>query len=543
MSRHRSFALAMALCTSSVLLLSLGTPAVAAPVIKVSLTVQGITALSSAEEGLCGSPDWYVKVSLAGRSWNNEDSDEQDDFEGNPDIAPDWEFSVPDLDVASLTTPGRVPFRVEAWDEDGGLCLGDEHYDTSPTADRAVEGYIDLGNCTVHDPRQGANAYLGDCGNAVVQAGTDEDRARLTIMLQATPPASAPGLRVRCTHTPVWPQPGQAVTITATALDGVLAPTVLADSLEIWLNPDPDVNSSRAPTASVSGAGSVTHVFTPSAGSGGFAYGCRLREGADEIFSSWHRTTVGDPFPNFTFPKPAVPVLYTGPRSSRIDIAFVVDRDSYSGALDPQFQTDLASVIATSYYGLNEFLAEQDKFNFWLLTDNTGRADDANDGDCDHDLPALWDDVYSFADAGAILHRKNQRDCALRGDRIFSGVVDPNVRSDALQVITHETGHQPFGLADEYCCDGGYFQQDEVPNVYEENTGSDGCAADAGALGRAPSACREWERPTDWWPDPDFWTSEPGEHDRRCRQRRPDERQRTCPGSRPAPDRLHPERL
>ena len=28
----------------------------------------------------------------------------------------------------------------------------------------------------------------------------------------------------------------------------------------------------------------------------------------------------------------------------------------------------------------------------------------------------------------------------------------------SLGTVLHETGHSPFGLADEYCCDGGYFE-------------------------------------------------------------------------------------
>lgn len=508
-SRHTAVVAVLVMAFSALVLV--GSPAAAAPNIRVAITLLHIKALASAEEGACGDPDWYAKVWIGDSFFNNEDTDEQDALEGKPEIDIEWEFFVPDLDVATLDTPGRVPFRIEVHDEDGGLCFGDEHYDSSPSPNKEISGYIDLGNCTLHGPRADDFGYFGDCESVITQAGTDDDRAEVKFKVQVTPPASAPGLNIRCVHSRIWPQPGQPVTITATALDGALSPTILADNLEIWVNPNPDINSSRAPTAQAGGVGTLSHTFIPSDSFKGFTYGCRLTDNGVTIFSSWHRVTVGDPSPGFTFPKPAVPILYTGPRGSRIDVVFIVDRDTYNGALDNQFQTDVGSVITTSYYGFAPFLAAQDRFNFWLLPDNPGRADDANDGDCDHDLPVLWDDAYAFADTGAILHRKNQRDCALRGDRIFSGVVDPNVRSDALQVITHETGHQPFGLADEYCCDGGYFQQDEAPNVYAESDGDDGCEADAPSLGRAPAACREWVEPVSGWADPDWYTSEPAD--------------------------------
>jgi hypothetical protein len=469
----------------------------AEPNVTARITIQRIRALASAEEGLCGTVDWYVKVWINGHEYNNEDSPSQDALEGHSDISPDWEFSLSNIDVASLDQSSgvaKIPIRIEAYDEDDLFCFGDDQYDISPTASKAIEGWVAVAPCNVF----AEGDIMMNCGSSVIRAGTDSDRAELTFKAEVDAPASAPGLRIKCMHTPVWPQPGQPVTINATALDGALAPTVIADRLEIWVG--------SGPVKTVSGAGSTAYTFTPPAGAKDFSYGCRLTRGGTTIFSGWHRVTVGDPSPNASFPKPAIPILYTGPRSSRIDIVFIADRDTYANGGDPNFLADVAQVINTSYYGLNEFLAAQDKFNFWLLPDNLGRADDAADGSCDHDLPVLWDDVYAFADAGAILHRKNQRDCALRGDRIFSGVVNTAVRSDAFQVITHETGHQPFGLADEYCCDGGYFQQDVAPNVYEE---LDGCAADAPALGRTGSACREWERPTDWWPDPDWSTSEP----------------------------------
>ena len=98
---------------------------------------------------------------------------------------------------------------------------------------------------------------------------------------------------------------------------------------------------------------------------------------------------------------------------------------------------------------------------------------------CDSVMPAGWypdffsispsRGFYLFADAGAIVHRDASiRDCAPGGDRFFTG--DATHMDGGLlgRVFLHETGHRPFGLADEYCCDGGYFQADPFPNVYEE---------------------------------------------------------------------------
>ena len=48
------------------------------------------------------------------------------------------------------------------------------------------------------------------------------------------------------------------------------------------------------------------------------------------------------------------------------------------------------------------------------------------------------------------MHKDDFRDCAPGGQRLFSS--EPT----SIGTVLHETGHRPFGLADEYCCDGGY---------------------------------------------------------------------------------------
>jgi hypothetical protein len=484
------------------LLVAVATPAHAQPHVILAVTIERIRLLGG-DDG-CGEPDWYAKVFINGREFNNLDTAEQDAEEGNADISPPggWEFSD-SVDIATLAQPGQVPLTIEVWEEDGGLCFEDDQFDISPGDGRGLSGSVQVAPCGASFP--GPPARSIECGVSSVFAGTATDRAEVTFRVEVQEPASAPGVRIRCLHTPVLPQRGQPVTITATALDGAVAPMV-ADDLEIWVQADAAAPATRSKVTDISGVTSTTYVFTPDPEVEDFAYGCRLTKGGSTVFSSWHRTPTQDPgLLN-------IPILYTGPRSSRIDIVFIADRDTYPRGDDdfnPAFLADVAQVLNISYYGFDPFLAAQDRFNFWISYPSA-RADDANDGDCDHDLPSRWDDTFAFADAGAILHRKAQRDCALRGDRIFSGTLNTGYRSDAFQVVTHETGHQPFGLADEYCCDGGYFQQDTAPNVYTE---PEDCRDDAPALERTGDACREWEKDVTGWFDSDWSSSEPASGD------------------------------
>lgn len=494
--RRRFMTMLTAFAVVSGVFVVVSPPASAVPLVNAKVTVNRIKALASDEEGACGRPDWYVKVSINGVAFNNEDTDDQDDREGIPDISPDWEFSVPNLDVATLPVrdgAAFVPVVVEAWDEDGGLCFGDEQYDVSPTGATAFLADVRVAPCDVSVEGEAPIA----CGTPIVRSGTGDDRAELTVTVAVDPPPSAPGLRIRCTHTPAWPQPGETVTVTAIALDGALNPTVVPNQIEIWFSP--------TDRQTRSGTGSFTRTLTAAAPS--FTYGCRLTVAATTIFSGWRRTTVGDPTPNFTFPKPAVPIGYSGGQGSRIDVVFIADRDTYTGpgpvGLNPMFQADVALAINTGIYGFDPFITSQDLFNFWILQDNTGQSVDFATGD-DHELPVLWDEVFAFADVGVILHRKGAlRDFGMPDDHIASINL---VRPDAMGGIRHEMGHVPFGLADEYCCDAAYFYEEVAPNVYEDLTGDEGCDTDAPNLGRVRDACRALEEDGDV-----YYTSEPGD--------------------------------
>lgn len=493
--------------------LVVASPAAAAPDVEVRVTLERIR-LTGGDDG-CGDPDWYAKVTIDGQTFNNEDTPSQDAEEGDPDITPNWEFSRT-VDTAALATPGQVPLSVEIWEEDGGFCFGDDLFDASQSAGSAIAGSASVAPCSV-----GLDGQTLLCGASGIFAGTGGDRVEVTMRVEVDEPASAPGQRIRCMHTPAWPQAGETVTITATSLDGALQP-LIADDLEIWFQPDTADVTTRTKSVDTSGVASATFTFTASPDPGAddfdFAYGCRMAKGGTPIFSGWRRATEGDPGTS------SFPIVYTGPSASRLDIVFIADVDTYPFGPDAPFNAmfvqDIAQVVNTSYYGFDPFLTNQDKFNFWVVL-NQGKADDANDGSCDHDLPSGWDEDFAFADGGAILHRKSQRDCALRGDRIFSGTLNTAFRSDAFQVVTHETGHQPFGLADEYCdqrpgsasttCDGGYFEQDDAPNIYEE---PEDCVDDLGAFpGRPESACQEFEEDNFWFFDTDYTVSDPVSND------------------------------
>jgi cell shape-determining protein MreC len=70
-------------------------------------------------------------------------------------------------------------------------------------------------------------------------------------------------------------------------------------------------------------------------------------------------------------------------------------------------------------------------------------------------------------DVRMLIHQTPWRDCAGSG----SVSVDEYVKSNPVTI--HELGHTPFGLADMYCCDGGYYQSHPYPNLYSQQYTTD----------------------------------------------------------------------
>ena len=110
-----------------------------------------------------------------------------------------------------------------------------------------------------------------------------------------------------------------------------------------------------------------------------------------------------------------------------------------------------------------------------------------------------WDTDLAFADAGGVIHTRDIGDCAKFSLRMFSATAGEQ------PITLHESGHQPFGLADEYCCDGGYFEQPTLPNVYKSLAN---CETDAPNVNRSNRLCRrvaKGAKVVDWWTsDPAF---------------------------------------
>jgi hypothetical protein len=118
-------------------------------------------------------------------------------------------------------------------------------------------------------------------------------------------------------------------------------------------------------------------------------------------------------------------------------------------------------------------------YNFFI-NPNTGHAHDYDTETRDHEKPSNWDQL-SFAQGKVILHQREIRDFAQRGDLLFSA--EHYVKGTLL----HESGHNFYNLADEYGT-GVHWQEAELPNNWR--TLAD-CQSAAPGRGMASSDAHE----------------------------------------------------
>lgn len=455
--------------------------------VTVRVKIERVVAKSCLEPlpvGCQSRADFYAKIAIDGEELSTENR--VGEVSNRDDISPDWELSR----TVELSR-GSVPVKIELWDRDG---VGDG----APPDDRVDVDGANGGegdgrnlNLTVRlSPCAVEGDVSGGCDTTLTGEGTTGDRAQIQFRVIVKQDVS--GLRVRCMHTPALPQ-GSNITITAEALDDTIQPRA-AEEVRIFVE---DRDRTKA-TCSARSACS----FTQPASTDAFVrYGCEAVDGQLRAWSGWRMAWNGA--------APAsghVPVLTTGPRSHRIDIVFIPDRDDYSGA-DAAFISDVEALIRGAYFTEPIFLDNQNAYNFWIATD-TGDAegfkrDQSGVNRCDITEPAGWNSTYSFSDLGVIVHKDNLRDCAPGGKNLVS------TKNTSFRVLLHETGHRPFGLADEYCCDGGYFEVSPHPNLYKS---VEACRDDAPGLNnRSPDACRSF---TQNYPDFSTWLiSEPASND------------------------------
>jgi hypothetical protein len=172
-----------------------------------------------------------------------------------------------------------------------------------------------------------------------------------------------------------------------------------------------------------------------------------------------------------------------------IDIVLVPD-DDYGDMEDATarqaFLDQVDSVIQSGFEMNQAWQLNADEVNYWYMT----RSGDVQPGTgiCPSvTWPNLGD--AGFSEVIVLLHPNALRDCAW-GGRVTS---EPS----SFNTIVHEASHAVFGLPDEYCCDGGYWNA--PPALYPDENA---CLNDS--TSSAWRDCRQVVSAS----GPDWWRSE-----------------------------------
>lgn len=421
----------------------------------VRVIIEQVDAISDFDGGCnifwCDQADFFAVVRIG------QHVQRTDAIGGQNHIVPNWQLSHDTL-VPNLTDDS-IPVTIDIRDSDGDPFCPDYscHNQADITADpnRELNLNVDVSACAaIGASSQISGAVSGTCGQTIVSTGTATDnRAEIRFRIEVERPASAAGAVVRCLHSPIWPQGGESIKVTAEVLNNSLGATY-ADRMEIWF--DNVLNKSTF------GHTTMEHSKLAPISGASFTYRCIAKVGETTVSSGWHRVQVGAPPVGR-----AIPVLFVGERRASVDIVIVPATSDYPNIEDRQFQEHVYGVIKNSFYAEKVFLEHQRQVNFWIGKD-FGTANGYGNGTCVIP-PNNWGGDYAFVEAGMILHKRALRDCAIPAQRIFSS------EYHEYRTVLHEAGHAVFGLTDEYSDNISYGQNNPYPNVY---AGASACSSD-----------------------------------------------------------------
>ena len=406
---------------------------------EIEVVVERLTTLDCLDDffGACVSAaDYYARVGIDGLEQSNKGQAEAVKFSNHDDAATYWRVSR----WVNLNQPS-IPIDIRIMDDDW---FSDDTVDVQPGGGRVLNLSLNLAACTLSGDATGRCGDIVDVASRMDLSGDQAGRARLQVRVNLY---RQPRLYVRCLHSPIWPQTGDAVTFNVEALDANMRP-VIADSIALRQPAESDPGSLSCENAS------SCELILNANSEGRFSYSCTAEVNGIISTTGNRISTIGTPAGTGR----AIAVLeHQNDTIRAMDMIFIADVDSYPNPNVMSFRNSIHSVIRDAYLSDELFLRNQNRFNYWIALDQ-GNAHGYTEGEPCHTAPANWATDYSFSDSGILLHTDNLRDCAQGG--IFSS--EPN----NIATIRHETGHSPFGLADEYCCDGGYFQQAINPNMY-----------------------------------------------------------------------------
>jgi hypothetical protein len=406
----------------------------------------------------CGEADYYAKMSFVSATGQIFNCDRTGTISDDDEITPGWACNFggnpahPILDVPATLI-------VEIWDDDSFLRDDDDLADIAPGAARAL--HVDL--------TPGVHSITSQGGDSRVEL-------RVFVDELVDPP---PVLQIQAEHYPLIPVTGDTVKITANAMDGDHCARDVG-RIEIWVANDAEYRSRTEPAApAFTCDGEDECEFSPAGltdARGFFAYRAAYIEGDRRVETPWRVAFVADAEELANPPAGAYPIgVVSSPfgvartdrnldisfhRGSGFDLGDDAGRTAFSDTLRTHIRTlwglgaGACKSKSSSSRMPSSVLDHQEQVSFWLSPRLVNvKKEQGGLGLCEWSLRPV-----RFAEVNGVVHTTSCRDNAPGGS--FS--------SKSGSVSWHELHHAAYGLADEYCCDGGYFQEEPFPNLYDD---------------------------------------------------------------------------
>ena len=425
---------------------------------EVEVVIERITALDCVDDvGCLSEADFYAEVGIDAFFRNN--YVQALTFENQDDIAPYWVFRR----FINMVRP-VIPIDIKIIDADD--INDDDTVDVKPGPGRILHLELITSSCDIQGDATGTCGDILNVASRIKREGNQSTMARIQFRIQRY---IEPRLRLQCLHSPIWPQPGKPATIQANFFTADNEP-LKADQLQVNLGLTSFCNDATTCELNISSF-STAAIYN---------YECSAEYWGKQVTSGIRQFTVGSPSPD-----KAVAIWTQRPKPEALDLVFIADKDSYNGSNDPAFLQHVHKFLQEGYMNEEIYLRNQDRFNFWISKD-MGDAIGFKEGSPCVELPPDYAVNIPFSDTNIALHTDAFRDCAQNNS--FS------IENFSLDTLLHESGHRPFGLKDEYCCDGGYFQTAVNPNMYGPETSGttvfDACMLDP--LAKLPNSCKEF---------------------------------------------------
>jgi len=202
----------------------------------------------------------------------------------------------------------------------------------------------------------------------------------------------------------------------------------------------------------------------------------------------------------YPVPGHAAPIYVQGDPNRLLDFVFIRDDRLKTAAQQQAFRQSCKKMITDAIINIDSLSSSgkeihlfSSAYNFYINPD-PGHASSYNPPSLNppHTQPKNWKNI-SFAEVKAILHNEKLIDWSMYGSGPFSS------HMNNPGTMRHESGHKAFNLADEYCCNGGYYSVPPYPNLWNSEAKAKAAAPDRGKSTSDVRQLKSGSNKVKWW--------------------------------------------